>query len=258
MGRPINTKSKRRSSNSNNIKTRKPAASATEKGVAKTEHIEEIVKDTTITANRKTYSKPVIVSEGRLVPNIVGMRSNNLCIQTNDKVPRQSDFDGEVITVVSAEPRRKSRTGSPMYTGRTRKNDRPYSKANKTKSRDKKHLTNKGANVIVHGKYIISLIKSSVDTDIYRYTLVENFGRANMGTAMVTCNLALKEDPKNSCTIAIILSKDLPTQLVSVSVIDITNNLAPVYLFSCLCNDPRHKMDKYIPSIIGSTQDKIK
>ena len=113
--------------------------------------------------------------------------------------------------------------------------------------------------VISVGKFISSLFKASVDTERYKYRIVENFGRAEkFNTATVTCSIQSIIDPKMSSVIMATISKDLPTKLINVSILDTTNNISPSMLFNSLAKDPRHKMEKYIPNIIVSTQDKIK
>ena len=100
-------------------------------------------------------------------------------------------------------------------------------------------------------------VKLSIDTEQYGYTVIKNMKKIKTGAFTISVHIYLKHNPDVSKSILFIVDKDTRTSLIHVSIID-ANPLSPSILFTTSEQFPANKLEKYIPSIVISTQNMIK
>lgn len=139
------------------------------------------------------------------------------------------------------------------------KSNRPNKSKNignrsQVKSNDKK---DKPSILLQAAKTIEDCIKLSIDTDRFGYNIYKSMKKIKSGAFTINVRIYLKQDTYNHKTVLFIVDKDTKTNLIHVSIID-SDPLSPSVLFTTSDEYPIVKLERYIPSIIISTQNMIK
>lgn len=107
---------------------------------------------------------------------------------------------------------------------------------------------------------IVDTIENCVELSIskeFRFIIMKNLKKIQTGSIIIKVIVYLEETPEKQRSILFIVDKDIVTSLIHVSIVD-DNEKSPSILFTTNITNPISKLEKYIPSIIMSTQDIIK
>jgi hypothetical protein len=107
---------------------------------------------------------------------------------------------------------------------------------------------------------IVDTIENCVELSIgkeFRFIIMKNLKKIQTGSIIIKVIVYLEETPEKQRSILFIIDKDIVTSLIHVSIVD-DNEKSPSILFTTNITNPISKLEKYIPSIIMSTQDIIK
>lgn len=103
---------------------------------------------------------------------------------------------------------------------------------------------------------IENCVKLSIDSDRYGYTYMKNFKKIKSGAFTINVRIYAKHSPSEHKSLLFIVDRDIKTALVHVSIVD-NSSVNPSVLFTASDLYPVIKIEKYVPSIISSTQNMI-
>lgn len=109
-------------------------------------------------------------------------------------------------------------------------------------------------NIVKSLKKCISL---SIDTDNYIYSITESKKKIQIGSYVLNLRISSKIDSECCKYLVFVINRDDKTGMIHAFILD-GDNYAPSVLFSTTDKYPVNKLERYIPSIIASTQTMIK
>lgn len=126
------------------------------------------------------------------------------------------------------------------------------------KERTTKPVKKESLNVLLSIlKAVKTCISLSVDTDSYNYLMVETTKKIQTGSIVLNLRISSKDDVDNCRYLVFVFNRDDKTGLIHSFIMD-GNNQNPSILFALTDNYPVNKLERYVPSIISSTQNMIK
>lgn len=118
--------------------------------------------------------------------------------------------------------------------------------------------TRKTTDVDVLSDLIKEIISTTVDEPYYEYSIIEAKNKRTYGIMTMNCIIHKKKDD-NKKTLLFVINKDVKTGLINAAIID-GHTHRPSVLF--VATDPlqeiKKKIEKYLPSIVISTQEMLK
>ena len=106
-------------------------------------------------------------------------------------------------------------------------------------------------------KAVKTCISLSVDTESYNYLITESTKKIQIGSIVLNLRISSKDDVDNCRYLVFVFNRDGKTGLIHSFVMD-GNNQNPSILFASTDIYPVSKLERYVPSIISSTQNMIK
>ena len=103
---------------------------------------------------------------------------------------------------------------------------------------------------------IKNCIKLTVDRKDFIYHITESTKKINNGSFVLSLRLCSRYDETKIKYLVFIVNKDIRTGLYTINILDGNMN-APSIIFSTSDNYPVHKIEKYVPNIIISTENMI-
>ncbi len=100
-------------------------------------------------------------------------------------------------------------------------------------------------------------IKLSVETDRFGYHINRSLAKINVGAFSITTRIYLKQEPSNSKTLMFIVDKDKKRNLFHITIMG-WDPVTPTILFTTSDEYPITKLERYVPSIMMTTQNMIK
>jgi hypothetical protein len=141
---------------------------------------------------------------------------------------------------------------STKSTNNNRNNRRPETKIVKPETDIKKE------NIMEKiTKTIDECVKLSIDNEKYGFTTTKNVKKLQIGIYVANVRIFKKANPESYKTLMFLVDRDAKTSLIHVTIVD-SHPITPTVLFVVSDTYPITKMEKYIPSIVSSTQNMIK
>lgn len=106
-------------------------------------------------------------------------------------------------------------------------------------------------------KSLRNCISLSIDKDRYNYAVTETTKKIKAGSVVLNVRISLKEDAERCRYLVFVVNRDAKTGMNHVFILD-GDQYAPSVLFSTTDKYPVNKLERYVPSIIVSTQNMIK
>lgn len=106
-------------------------------------------------------------------------------------------------------------------------------------------------------KALKNCINLSVDKKQYNFVFTESTKKIQAGSYVLSLRLSLKTDAEKNKYLVFVINRDAKTGMMHMFILD-GDHYAPSVLFSTTDKYPVNKLERYVPSIIGSTQNMIK
>jgi hypothetical protein len=106
-------------------------------------------------------------------------------------------------------------------------------------------------------KTLKNCISISVDKMKYNFVYTESTKKIQSGSYVLSLRLSSKEDAETNKYLVFVINTDAKTGMMHVTILD-GDHYAPSVLFSTTDKYPVNKLERYVPSIIASTQNMIK
>lgn len=106
-------------------------------------------------------------------------------------------------------------------------------------------------------KAIEDCINLSVDTSKYDIVMMKNTKKLSKGQFTVNVRIVLKAEPGLYKTLLFVVDMDIKTSYIHTVILD-SQPITPNLLFTSTDQYPITKIEKYVPSIVISTQNMIK
>lgn len=100
---------------------------------------------------------------------------------------------------------------------------------------------------------IYECIPLCIDTDGFSYALNACTKKIEKGCLTISLKIYNKEIVEKSKKILFVITVDVKTDLMTVTIVD-NNDASPMILFTCSDVYPMMKVEKYLPTIVESTQ----
>lgn len=106
-------------------------------------------------------------------------------------------------------------------------------------------------------KSIKGYISNSIDKEKYNFAITESTKKIQSGSVVLNLRISLKDDTDKCRYLVFVLNRDAKTGMIHTFILD-GDQYAPSVLFSTTDKYPVNKLERYVPSIIVSTQNMIK
>ena len=126
---------------------------------------------------------------------------------------------------------------------------------------NQKEKTNQHENCVTILTNIVKSVKNclslAIDKERYNYSVTDSMKKIKAGSVVLNVRISLKNDAERCRYLIFVINRDAKTGMNHVFILD-GDQYAPSVLFSTTDKYPVSKLERYVPSIIVSTQNMIK
>lgn len=203
----------------------------------------------------KTYTKPTNTNEEKEVKETKANESKNYSKPTvKEKVyPNQSKVNSNKSTTKTKSrvqaPKPNNNPNNKKWVAPNPKTEKVSSETEPRKETDVDKIVN----------LIKDIIKVTVDVPYCNYSIIEGKNKRSSGIMTMNCIISKKKVPDNKKTLLFSIDMNKKTEEIHIVIID-GHVYKPSILFvaSGTVNEIKSKIEKYVPSIVLTTQEMIK